>query len=121
MSSPMMKRMLGFCCCCAAAGRIAAIPTATNASRASHRLLRTFIEDLLTFRLGTGRAIEQPHMESFYCRREQCLRLKTSGDHAGTLALGPSAAAIASQATAQQSGARDAATWSIPFKIGDTR
>src|SRR5262249_36479932 len=108
MSSPMMKRMLGFCCCCccccwvccctscgrgrgcccAATGVLAPIPTATDASSASHRFCRTFIEDLLTSRLGTGRAIEQPHRGLFYCRREQSLRLKTSGDHAGLVGVG---------------------------------
>src|SRR5881628_1402825 len=33
MSSPMMKRMLGFCCCCAAAGRLAAVIAAIEASK----------------------------------------------------------------------------------------
>src|SRR5262249_48724324 len=86
MSSPMMKRMLGFaccCCCCAAAGRLAARPTATNATRAGQSLRMSFMEDLLTFRLGTGRATEQPHMGSLYCRREQSLRLETRINHAG--------------------------------------
>src|SRR5262245_26955091 len=74
MSSPMMKRMLGFaccccccaccccgrgggscCCCCAVAGRLAAIPAATNAGRASHNFRMAFMEDLLTFRLGRGK------------------------------------------------------------------
>src|SRR5262249_61834926 len=99
MSSPMMKRMFGFCCwgccggvcgcgCCAATGVLATIPTATDASSASHRFCTTFIEDLLTSKLGTGRAIEQPHRGLFYCRREQSLRLKTSGDHAGLVGVG---------------------------------
>ena len=35
MSSPMMKRMLGFCCCCAAAGMLAAIMAANDANRPS--------------------------------------------------------------------------------------
>src|SRR5215510_4527779 len=43
MSSPMMKRMLGFCCCCAAAGRFATIPTARSAARASHGFRKAFI------------------------------------------------------------------------------
>src|SRR6516164_1436224 len=82
MSSPMMKRMLGFCCCCAAAGRFATIPTATNASRAGQSFRMNFIEDLLTFRLGRGRALEQPRVGLFYCRREQSLRLETRINHA---------------------------------------
>ena len=43
MSSPMMKRMLGFCCCCATAGALATTPTARNANRASPRSRRTFM------------------------------------------------------------------------------
>src|SRR5262249_46449610 len=64
MSSPMMKRMLGFACCCcccccccaccccggtcccrccAVAGRLTAIPTAMNASRASHNFCEAFM------------------------------------------------------------------------------
>src|SRR5262245_17638458 len=89
MSSPMMKRMLGFCCCCAAAGRFAAIPMATNASRAGQSLRMSFMEDLLTFRLGTGKATEQPHMGSLYCRREQSLRLETRINHAGLVHVRP--------------------------------
>src|SRR5262249_47196478 len=42
MSSPMMKRMLGFCCCCATADVLATVPTATNASRASHNFRKAF-------------------------------------------------------------------------------
>src|SRR5262249_28215572 len=65
MSSPMMKRILGFCCgcccccccwagrciccCCAAAGILAAMPPATNASRAGQSFRMTFMENLLTF------------------------------------------------------------------------
>src|SRR5262249_53231675 len=64
-----------------------ALPVATNASRASDSFRMTFMEDLLTFRLGRGRALEQPRMGSFYCRREQSLRLKTSGDHAGLVGV----------------------------------
>src|SRR5262245_23053418 len=89
MSSPMMKRMLGFCCCCAAAGRFAAIPMATNASRAGQSLRMSFMEDLLTFRLGTGKATEQPHMGSLYCRRERSLRLETRISHAGLVHVRP--------------------------------
>src|SRR5215472_8174009 len=36
MSSPMMKRMLGFCCCCAAAGVVATITAMSEPSRPSH-------------------------------------------------------------------------------------
>src|SRR5215510_14126801 len=32
MSSPMMKRMLGFCCCCAAAGMLATVTVASMAN-----------------------------------------------------------------------------------------
>src|SRR5262245_46524513 len=32
MSSPMMKRMLGFCCCCAAAGMLATVTVASTAN-----------------------------------------------------------------------------------------
>src|SRR5271166_4059258 len=40
MSSPMMKRMLGFaCCCCAAAGMLATVTATNNASRLSQIFL----------------------------------------------------------------------------------
>src|SRR5262249_49220405 len=77
------------CCCCAAAGRLPTIPAATSAGRASHGFRITFMEDLLTFRLGTGKATEQPHMGSLYCRREQSLRLETRISHAGLVHVRP--------------------------------
>src|SRR5262249_3032030 len=39
------------------------------------------------FGLRGNERIEQPHRRLFYCRREQSLRLKTSGDHAGLVGL----------------------------------
>src|SRR5262245_14728550 len=40
ISSPMMKRMLGFCCgCCAAAGTLAIVKPASDASRPSQGVL----------------------------------------------------------------------------------
>src|SRR5215831_12553779 len=74
MSSPMMKRMLGFaccCCCCAAAGRLTTILAATSAGRASHGFRITFMEDLLTFRLGI-----------VLLRTRAALRLETGINHA---------------------------------------
>src|SRR4051794_15006262 len=47
ISSPMMKRMLGFCCCCAAAGRLAAATTANSASKPSHKFRDRLIVRLL--------------------------------------------------------------------------
>ena len=47
MSSPMMKRMLGFCCCCAAAGTLAAVTTANSASKPSHKFRDGLIVRLL--------------------------------------------------------------------------
>ena len=46
MSSPMMKRMLGFCCCCAAAGRLAAVTAASDANRPSQMYLATLMLEL---------------------------------------------------------------------------
>src|SRR4051812_32267633 len=43
ISSPMMKRMLGFCCSCAAAGRLAAVIAAIEASKPSHTYLTMLI------------------------------------------------------------------------------
>src|SRR5215831_9527810 len=42
----------GCCCCRCCAVAVAAIPTATNAGRASHNFRVAFMEDLLTFWLG---------------------------------------------------------------------
>src|SRR4051812_33846631 len=47
MSSPMMKRMLGFCCCCAAAGVLATATTADSASKPSHKFRDRLIVRLL--------------------------------------------------------------------------
>ena len=41
ISSPMMKRILGFCCCCAAAGVLAAATATNDASRPRQSLLVT--------------------------------------------------------------------------------
>src|SRR5712675_891519 len=45
MSSPMMKRMLGFCVCCAAAGRLVAIAAASSVNKPSQQVLA----DILRF------------------------------------------------------------------------
>src|SRR5580704_8860421 len=45
MSSPMMKRMLGFCCCCAKAGTAAATKTAEAANKPS----RIFLAVLMVY------------------------------------------------------------------------
>src|SRR3954470_14494151 len=55
MSSPMMKRMLGFCCCCAAAGRLAADIAAIEVSKPSQIHLTTLMLDLLPRLPVTGR------------------------------------------------------------------
>src|SRR5215471_18484977 len=44
MSSPMMKRMLGFCCCCAAAGALVTIAEAIAASEPSQRFRMMLID-----------------------------------------------------------------------------
>src|SRR5262245_8178997 len=45
MSSPMMKRMLGFCCgCCAAAGVFAAITAPDSASRPRQKFLAILMD-----------------------------------------------------------------------------
>jgi hypothetical protein len=49
MSSPMMKRMLGFCCCCAVAGTLAAIAATNNASRPRQSLLVILMACFLSF------------------------------------------------------------------------
>src|SRR5215475_15604838 len=47
MSSPMMKRMLGFCCCWADAGGMAAVKEAAHASAPSHLLCLILIGTVL--------------------------------------------------------------------------
>ena len=66
MSSPMMKRMLGFCCCCAAAGVLAAVIAAIEASKPSQIYLTMLMLDLLPRLPVTGR---QPVPDcSYRCR-----------------------------------------------------
>src|SRR5262245_17145707 len=83
MSSPMMKRMLGFCCCCAAAGILATTPTATNATRADQSFRMSFMQNLLTFQGSWERANEQPHRELLYCRGQQSSRVTADSNDAG--------------------------------------
>src|SRR5215471_6384430 len=55
MSSPMMKRMLGFCCCCAAAGVPATETAAHNASRPAKTFLAVIAcSSLLAAREGAA-------------------------------------------------------------------
>ncbi len=49
MSSPMMKRMLGFCCCCAAAGALAAITATNDTSRPRQNFLVRLMASFLIF------------------------------------------------------------------------
>src|SRR6516225_11371810 len=69
------------CCCCAAAGRLPIIPAAKSAGKASHGFRITFMEDLLTFRLGGGDRAT-PHGIALLKTR-QALRLKAGCNHAG--------------------------------------
>src|SRR5262245_23158757 len=49
MSSPMMKRMLGFCCCCcAAAGTLVAVTATNGASKPRQNFLVILMTYLLT-------------------------------------------------------------------------
>src|SRR5262245_50049290 len=116
MSSPMMKRMLGFCGCCAAAGRHAARPTAMHASGASHSfrmaiMVETSLLGLAQTRLAKPEAAPHragPHRATsfihifvssagtteraasalFRRRRSRPLRLKAGRNHAGLVDLG---------------------------------
>src|SRR5262245_49580703 len=58
MSSPMMKRMLGFCCCWADAGGMAAVKEAAHASAHSHLLCLILIGTVLRCPVAT-----QPNSE----------------------------------------------------------
>src|ERR1043165_329600 len=55
ISSPMMKRMLGFCCCCAAAGRLAAEIAAIEATQPGQTYLTIRILRFLPRLPVTGR------------------------------------------------------------------
>src|SRR5215813_2555398 len=63
MSSPMMKRMLGFCCCWADAGGMAAVKEAAHASAHSHLLCliligtQSSVARLLHNRIANGQAV----------------------------------------------------------------
>src|SRR5215469_12693538 len=64
MSSPMMKRMLGFCCCWADAGGMAAVKEAAHASAHSHLLCLILIGTVLRCPVAT-----QPNSERASCAR----------------------------------------------------
>src|SRR5262245_13135528 len=57
MSSPMMKRMLGFCCCCA----LAAVMAANDARRPRHKFLlirmACFLSSVCLNRAGSRRPV----------------------------------------------------------------
>src|SRR5262245_23910759 len=53
ISSPMMKRMLGFCCCCADAGPLAIEKTAAPASKPSQHFRDTFMAKVSYCRVET--------------------------------------------------------------------
>src|SRR5580700_8428137 len=66
MSSPMMKRMLGFaCCCCAAAGVLATVTATNDANRASQMpLALTIIYLLAVFSARDGSRQPAPKLRS---------------------------------------------------------
>src|SRR5262245_37104785 len=77
MSSPMMKRMLGFCCCCAAAGTHAAITAESDASKPSQMVLVVLMVNFLqiVMRRSSG------HASHGSALARMCRRLPRSGDH----------------------------------------
>src|ERR1700737_2953122 len=63
MSSPLMKRMLGFCCCCADADGIHAVVAARSVNAASQMTLVSRIPRFLMLAARDGPAA---------CARSQC-------------------------------------------------
>src|SRR6516165_9109374 len=81
MSSPMMKRMLGFCCCCADAGALAIEIAAVPANKPSHNVRDTFMAKFLLSNLSGSSA--QPSNDApesqVACRRVHVLSMAGRG------------------------------------------
>ena len=88
ISSPMMKRMLGFCCCCAAAGMLATVKVASKANNPRQMfpatlMARSFVD--CPRRAGSLR----PHRAfgAITSKITFALRLEARRSHAGLVSL----------------------------------
>src|SRR4029453_9371513 len=92
MSSPMMKRMLGFCCCCAAAGALAAIAATNDASRPRQNFLVTLMASFLIFCCPNWAGSRRPLTIAATFRRDDvehpALRLEAQRGHASLVGVG---------------------------------
>src|SRR5215211_1161916 len=81
MSSPMMKRMLGFCGCCAAAGTLAAIAQASSAERPRQTLLVMLMDcsSVLAARNGPAAAPDDDRVQHS-ARRCETVTLQPSNE-----------------------------------------
>src|SRR4029450_7245018 len=93
MSSPMMKRMLGFCCCCAAAGALPAITATNDASRPRQNFLVTLMASFLTLGCPNWAGSRRPLTIAATFRRDDdvehpALRLEAQRGHASLVGVG---------------------------------
>src|SRR4030095_781501 len=95
MSSPMMKRMLGFCCCCcccAAAGALAALAATNDASRPRQNFLVTLMASFLIFGCPNWAGSRRPLTIAATFRRDDvehpALRLEAQKGHASLVGVG---------------------------------